>query len=206
MIGAAEPAGDESGVQRKWDDPCCKSVAERLRVGADERTRARLLASCAPGSGVWLNAIPSAPLGLNLDNNALRIATGLRLGVPLVMPHQCPCGAAVDKLGHHGLACKRSAGRHLRHNLLNDGILRALQSAEVHAIREPSGLDRGGGKRPDGVTLVPWVRGRCLLWDATCPDTLASSHVSNSSTEAGSGGQGGRIKENSQVLYPRHCA
>ena len=70
---------------------------------------------------MWLNAIPSVPLGLNLDNNALRIAIGLRLGVPLVMPHQCPCGAAVDKLGHHGLACKRSAGRHLRHNHLTTG-------------------------------------------------------------------------------------
>ena len=186
MGGVVEPAGEETGAQRKWDDPCCKTVAERLKVGAGERTRARLLASCAPGSEVWLNAIPSAPLGLNLDNNTLRIAIGLRLGVPLVMPHQCPCGAAVDKFGHHGLACKRSAGRHLRHNLLNDGILRALHSAGVQAIREPPGLDRGGGKRPDGVTLVPWARGRCLLWDATCPDTLAPSHVTISSAEAGS--------------------
>ena len=115
--------------------------------------------------------------------------------MPLVMPHQCQCGAAVDKLGHHGLACKRSAGRHLRHNLLNDGILRALQSAEVHAIREPSGLDRGGGKRPDEVTLVPWAQGRCLLWDATCPDTLAPSHISNSSTEAGSAGKAAESKK-----------
>src|ERR1043165_9306842 len=29
-----------------------------------------------------------------------------------------------------------------------------------------------GRKRPDGATLVPWSRGRCLLWDATCADTL----------------------------------
>ena len=144
---------------------------------------------------VWLNAIPSAPLGLNLDNNALRIGVRLRLGVPVVMLHQCPCGAAVDKFGHHGLACKRSAGRHLRHNLLNDGILRALQSAGVQAVREPPGLDRGGGKRPDGVTLVPWARGRCLLWDATCPDTLAPSHVTNSSTEAGSAGKAAESKK-----------
>ena len=144
MSGAVEPAGEESGVQRKWDELCCKSVAEGLRVGADERTRARLLASCAPGSGVWMNAIPSAPLGLNLDNNSLRIAIGLRLGVPLVMPHQCQCGAAVDKLGHHGLACKRSAGRHLRHNLLNDGILRAAEC-------------RGAG-RPRAIGPGPWLR------------------------------------------------
>ena len=53
-------------------------------------------------------------------------------------------------------------------------------------MREPPGLDRGGGKRPDGATMVPWARGRCLLWDATCPDTLAPSHVQSSATMAGS--------------------
>ena len=56
----------------------------------------------------------------------------------------------------------------------------------MHAVREPPGLDCGGGKRQDGVTLVPWARGRCLLWDATCPDTLAPSHITRSAAEAGS--------------------
>src|SRR5207245_2121317 len=129
--------------------------------------------------------VPSAALGLNLDNSALRVAVGLRLGVPLVLPHQCACGATVDTLGHHGLTCKRSAGRHLRHNLLNDTILRALQSANVAAIREPPGLTRTDAKRPDGATLVPWTRGRCLLWDATCPDTLAPSYIQRSAIESG---------------------
>src|SRR4029077_14342453 len=46
-------------------------------------------------------------------------------------------------------------------------------------------LSRSDAKRPDGVTLVPWFRGRCLLWDATCPDTLAPSQLQRSSTEAG---------------------
>ena len=41
-------------------------------------------------------------------------------------------------------------------------------------------------KRPDGATLVPWAQGRCLLWDATTPDTLAPSHVKKSAVEAGS--------------------
>jgi len=45
---------------------------------------------------------------------------------------------------------------------------------------------RNDGKRPDGATLVPWARGRCLLWDFTCPDTLAPSHISKSSQAAGS--------------------
>ena len=34
--------------------------------------------------------------------------------------------------------------------------------------------------------MVPWSRGRCLLWDATVPDTLAPSHLVGSAQEAGS--------------------
>ncbi|CAH2226484.1 jg13502, partial [Pararge aegeria aegeria] len=33
------------------------------------------------------------------------------------------------------------------------------------------------GKRPDGMTIVPWWMGRSLVWDATCVDTLAASHL-----------------------------
>ena len=43
---------------------------------------------------------------------------------------------------------------------------------------------RGDGKRPDGATLDPWNR----VWDFTCPDTLAPSHLkvlNQSSTTAG---------------------
>ena len=32
-------------------------------------------------------------------------------------------------------------------------------------------------KRPDGLSLSPWSNGRCLVWDFTCPDTLAPSHL-----------------------------
>ena len=37
-----------------------------------------------------------------------------------------------------------------------------------------------------GATLVPWSCGRCLLWDATCPDTLAPSYIQRSAVEASS--------------------
>jgi len=47
-------------------------------------------------------------------------------------------------------------------------------------------LPRNDEKRPDGVTLVPWARGRCLLWDFTCPDTMAPSYINKSSLAAGS--------------------
>ena len=38
-------------------------------------------------------------------------------------------------------------------------------------------LSRDDGKRPDGLTVLPWANGRCLVWDFTCPDTLAASHL-----------------------------
>ena len=50
---------------------------------------------------------------------------------------------------------------------LNDLIQRALIRAEVPAVKEPQGLNRDDGKRPDGLTLVPWQSGRSATWDVT---------------------------------------
>ena len=47
------------------------------------------------------------------------------------------------------------------------------------------GLLISDNKRPDGLTLVPWKMGRCMVWDATVPDTLAPSHISATSKQAG---------------------
>ena len=32
---------------------------------------------------------------------------------------------------------------------------------------------------------MPWRRGKALVWDATCPDTLAPSHIHLAVREAG---------------------
>ena len=133
----------------------------------------------------WLHAIPIPSLGLKLDNTSIRIACGLRLGSPLCHPHKCQCGTDVDKFGRHGLSCRSAEGRHSRHSQVNDLIKRALGSAQVPAIREPPGLSRQDGKRPDGLTLLPWDQGKSLVWDFTCCDTLASSHIPATSQEAG---------------------
>jgi len=180
-----------SSVQRTWDDVCCKTIADDLLSRAPTPTeRARLLASRAEGSGDWLQAFPLPAIGLKLDNASVRIAVGLRLGAPLVHPHACVCGAQVEANGLHGLACRKSAGRHSRHNQINEQLLRGFVSAGIQATREPQGLcDLQTGKRPDGVTSVPWFRGRCLAWDATCPDTFAQSHVQASSVAPGSAAQ-----------------
>ena len=64
-------------------------------------------------------------------------------------------------------------------------IWRALSKADIAATKEPSGLLRTDGKRPDGVTLLPWKNGRCATWDVTVTDTMAQSYLHNTSRTAG---------------------
>ena len=39
--------------------------------------------------------------------------------------------------------------------------------------------------RPDGITLLPFSRGKTLAWDATCVNTFTRSLVNHSATEVG---------------------
>lgn len=137
-------------------------------------------------SGAWLNALPVASLGLRLDNEVVRIAVGLRLGLPLCRPHRCTnCEVEVNDQGTHGLSCRFSKGRHLRHGAVNDVVKRSLEAAKIPAHLEPSDIYRTDGKRPDGASIVPWKSGRVLVWDVTCPDTLAPSYSALATREAG---------------------
>jgi hypothetical protein len=145
---------------------------------------------CAPHSGDWLHALPISSCGLRLDDEAVRVAVGLRLGAKLCEPHKCPCGTEVDPEGTHGLACRRSSGRTPRHHTINDLVWRALVRADVPAIKEPAGLLRSDGKRPDGLTQIPWQAGRCMTWDVTVTDTLAQSYLDTTSTVAGGAAEG----------------
>lgn len=186
--GAAVPLPSCVGSlssQRLWDDRICDLIHTDLLVHSSGAERARLLAAKALHSGAWLHALPSANIGLRLSDRDVGIAIGLRLGCPVVVPHVCRCGVLADALGHHSLSCRLSAGRSSRHHEMNGIISRSLVSAGFPTLLEPPGLMRGDGKRPDGTTLVPWSHGRPLLWDFTCPDTLAASHLPHTSVLAG---------------------
>ena len=109
-----------------------------------------------------------------MSYDVIRIAAGLRLGVPLCRPHLCSCcGAAVNIQGTHGLSCRFSKGRHSRHAAINDIVKR---SAKIPCHLEPTSLFQSDGKRPDGASIVAWKDGKVLVWNAMCPDTLAPSH------------------------------
>jgi len=73
----------------------------------------------------------------------------------------------------------------MRHSLINDIINRGLSRAKIPASREPAGLMPGTSLRPDGASLIPWARGKCLAWDATCADTVAPSHIGTTSALSG---------------------
>ena len=67
--------------------------------------------------------------------------------------------------------------RHIRHSQLNYQIRMAIKNVHLPATKEPIGLSRTDGKRPDGATLTPWTRGKQLAWDIIVPDTYAQSHI-----------------------------
>ena len=69
---------------------------------------------------------------------------------------------------------------------LNDVVKRALTAAGVPAWLEPVGLDRGDGRRPDGMTVFPYSEGKCLVWDATCVDTYSASSLVSAAINPGS--------------------
>ena len=146
--------------------------------------RARLLASSTKESSKWLQVVPSSQLGLLLGNNAARIAIGLRLGSQLCEEYRCLCGEMVRKDGLHGLSCRLKTGITPRHDIVNKEFSYAFSSADIPNILQPPGISRDDGKRPDGMTIIPWSHGKSLLWDVTVRDTLAPSYVSESSKKA----------------------
>ena len=198
-----KPGEDKEAVQREWDQLQAEATFDHLLSSAtNDYTRARLLAVSTPEVGAWLQALPISSLGLCLDDVSVRICVALRLGLPVCAPHACKhCGAPVCSLGIHGLSCKRGSMRFHRHAALNDIIYRSLSSAGIPACLEPSGLSRSDGKRPDGLTLIPWERGRSMVWDVTVPDSTAQSYRSIAVSGSGSVAAQAETKKSSKYVH-----
>ena len=190
------PSAPVSHKQSAWDRPGI--VADRCLVESNKNTtrdKAVFLASVSHHSGDWLSALPIASCGLHLDDEAIRVAVAMRLGLNVCVPHKCQCGQDVDACGSHAFVCRRAQGRITRHQALNDMIARSFTSAGVPVMKEPTGLARSDGKRPDGLTLVPWSCGKALTWDVTVATTLADSYIVSSSRAAGSAAEAAALKK-----------
>jgi len=61
-----------------------------------------------------------------------------------------------------------------------------MVSAGIPCTKELLGLSRSDGKRPDGLSLVPWEAGKPPTWDVTVICPLADSYVAAAVCEAGS--------------------
>lgn len=139
-----------------------------------------------PFSSKWLEALPSPHVGTMLDPTSFRMAAALRVGAPVCEPFQCSkCSSSVDSSGLHPLSCPQSQGRRSRHGEINNIIHRALTKSGLPSILEPTGLCVDSGKRPDGLTLTHWGRGKSLVWDATVACTVAASYLNRSAQEMG---------------------
>jgi hypothetical protein len=171
--------------QKNWDNINIKRIIANDLIFNLPRDLARFKALQCRESGSWLHAIPSLNIGTLLYNTSFQVCIDLRLDCNICTPHICKCNGKVDEIDIHGLSCSKSSGRFSRHTEINSIINRSLTSIHVISTLEPNGLSRDDGKRPDGMTLVPWIKGQPLVWDVTIVDTLADSYVLKTSEVSG---------------------
>ena len=67
----------------------------------------------------------------------------------------------------------------------NNLIARTFAFAGIPTIKEPQGLSRSDGKRPDGLTLIPWQAGKAVTWNVTVVCLLADSYILTVAQDAG---------------------
>ena len=76
----------------------------------------------------------------------------------------------------HSLRLARAPGSSARHLAVNDLIAWVFASAGIPETIEPRGLSRSDGKRPDGLTSIPWQAGKPLTWDVTVVSRFLRSY------------------------------
>ena len=80
----------------------------------------------------------------------------------------------------------------------------AFATIKIPTVLEPNGLFRDDGKRPDGMTVTPFHKGKFLVWDVTCIDRLAPSYESTAKSEGPS--VACLAEDRKERKYTRICA
>ena len=78
-----------ASLQKNWSGPVSDATLRRLLSDSDATEQARLLSFQGADAGAWLNAFPSANVGLKMSDMHIRIAVALRLGSKVCEPHAC---------------------------------------------------------------------------------------------------------------------
>ena len=179
-------------MQKSWDRMVCQKVYNELLSTEDDFNQARLRSLSLKNASDWLKSIPSFKIGCRLTDEETRLCVALRLGTVTCSQHTCKCGLTTDQYGKHCFSCKRNNGKSSRHTMVNNIVIKALQASGTPCLIEPTNLALSNGLRPDGVTLIPFSRGKPLVWDVTFPHPLTASHLVNF--------QPGRTAENAERL------
>ena len=167
----------------------CEILTSLVNSMDDASSRIHILSATRKESQAWIQGLPSSSLAHIRDNEVVRIAIGLRLGVPLCVPHSCcQCGAQVNKFGRHGLSCPKKTETYAQVGSIVRDCLDSLSVShyELSDYREAS------GNPPEGTKLTPWRCGQPLVWDITVVDTFAPHH--SSLIEEGPGAVANRIE------------
>ena len=131
-------------------------------------TRARALAlSSALPHGDWLNDIPSATLGLHLQDQEFRCCLRYWLGVSLhSSSYPCPeCHNTADPFGEHQVGCGGNGDGVTCHNAIRDIVFSTAQSAALAPSKETPNLIPDSLSRRADVFLPTWSHGRPAALD-----------------------------------------
>jgi len=185
VLAALEDPPGTAHTARAWQRPLDGAKRERL-VDALRTARdvARLHSASTAEAAAVYRGLPCSRDGTRLSNIELPIVVGLRLGLPVAAAGVCQCGAPLDVLGDHTLACNRGVERMRRHDALNARLRESLGEAGFPAILELQGLAANDHRRFDGTTVAAFERGRPLAWDATVIHTCAPTHLPASAVAA----------------------
>ena len=159
------------------------ALQEIRELSTDDYQALRLSCMSSTEGGAFPLGAPFTKFRTKLDNAAFLCSIRFRLGQPVAAESVCSCGHRLYPLGAHALVCRRNPGKHIRHRLINKCVRDCFQQAELPTLLKPVGLSRADGKRPDGVTVLPYSNGRALSWDVTCVHPLVDSYVATGSKE-----------------------
>ena len=134
-----------------------------------------------------LNVVPSASLGLHLQNCEFQCCLCYWLGVPFHSnPFPCPeCRGIADSFRDHQVGCGGNGDRISRHNAIRDVVFSAAQSAALAPSKEIPSQVPCSQSRPADILLPNWSCGRPAALDVHVISPLQQQTIAEASRTPG---------------------